>query len=246
MEAIKAHSIGFVMAYNLVVAYIFLLGVVGLLVYFLEKYTAIPEVRNVTAQSNKHGHRCFIEGLTDGEREVVGVLSRGLDSNNYFIFNNLILPSKINGSTQIDHIVASKFGIFVIESKDMGGWIFGRAHDEKWTQSFVNREKHHFQNPIRQNWGHTMTLSRIMPFIPVQIEGIVVFSDRSEFKTPLPEDVIHLSELVGYIKSFSKPILSEREVLLAIGKLSYMCQTTDITIEEHVANVRSSIASVKI
>lgn len=80
--------------------------------------------------SEKHGCKCYMEGLTLGEQEVADTLSRELSYKNYFIFNNLILPSENNGSTQIDHIVVSRFGIFVIESKDYKGWIFG-GRDEK-------------------------------------------------------------------------------------------------------------------
>ena len=47
-----------------------------------------------------------------------------LDKSIYFPLNNLTLPTK-NGTTQIDHVIVSRHGIFVIESKNIDGWIFG-------------------------------------------------------------------------------------------------------------------------
>ena len=53
----------------------------------------------------------------------------------YHLLNHIKLRLK-DGTTQIDHILVSRFGIFVIETKDYGGWIFGGANDRFWTQVF--------------------------------------------------------------------------------------------------------------
>ena len=62
-------------------------------------------------------------------------------------------------SVQIDHIVVSKYGVFVIETKNYKGWIFGHENSEEWKQSLLGKkrfwgwssEQHKFRNPIRQN-----------------------------------------------------------------------------------------------
>ena len=46
----------------------------------------------------------------------------------------------------------SVFGVFVVETKNMGGWIFGSERNREWTQVFPNAEKYKFQNPLRQNY----------------------------------------------------------------------------------------------
>lgn len=56
-----------------------------------------------------------------------------LNAKDYIIINNVTLPIE-NGTTQIDHIIVSKFGIFVIETKNFSGWIFGKKDDLTWTQ----------------------------------------------------------------------------------------------------------------
>ena len=45
-------------------------------------------------------------------------------------------------------------GIFVIESKNYSGWIFGNERDKKWTQVLANGDKNYFFNPILQNKIH--------------------------------------------------------------------------------------------
>ena len=190
--------------------------------------------------SEKHGCKCYMEGLSYGEQEVADTLSRELSYKDYFIFNNLILPSENNGSTQIDHIVVSKFGIFVIESKDYKGCVFGDKDEPQWTQSLPGgKNKFQFQNPIHQNYAHIMALKALMPFAADKLYSIVVFSSQSEIKTPPIENVVHLSELIGCIKKYTEEKLSESDIQLIIGKLSYACQTVDITAAEHIANLHA-------
>ncbi len=56
-----------------------------------------------------------------------------LDKTVYTLFKNVTLPTD-DGTTQIDHIIVSKYGIFVVETKNMQGWIFGSAQQKSWTQ----------------------------------------------------------------------------------------------------------------
>ena len=63
--------------------------------------------------------------------------------------HNVILPGR-DGTTQIDHVVVSIYGLFVIETKNMDGWIFGSAEQRTWRQQFF-KKKFKFQNPLRQN-----------------------------------------------------------------------------------------------
>lgn len=191
--------------------------------------------------SEKHGCKCYMDGLTDGEQEIAHILAEGLSYKDYFIFNNLTIPSNHNGSSQIDHLVVSKFGIFVIESKDYKGWIFGNKDQDNWTQSLPGgKNKFQFQNPIRQNWSHIMSLKLLMPNIPENdFQSIVVFTDSCEFKTDPIENVVHSEEVVACIQKYSEIKLSEENLHLILGKLSYVCQTADITPSQHIENLRS-------
>ena len=199
--------------------------------------TPIPE-----ADAHKHGHRCYVDGLSVSEKEVVSALAHGLSYRDYFIFNNLTLPASNNGSTQIDHVVISKFGIFVVESKNYKGWIFGSVDGKVWTQSLPGGRKFTFQNPIHQNWAHIMALKELMPFVGDNFRNLVVFSERCEFKTPRIENVLFIHELPASIKKSESVRLDESTLLLAIGKLSYLCQAADISASQHISNIQTAFA----
>lgn len=68
-----------------------------------------------------------------------------LDSNVYHLIPDVTLADG-KGTTQIDHIVVSMFGIFVIETKNMKGWIYGNENQRRWTQ--VNYKKEFFSESI--------------------------------------------------------------------------------------------------
>ena len=191
--------------------------------------------------SEKHGCKCYMEGLSVGEQKVAHLLSRELSYKDYFLFNNLILPSENNASTQIDYVVVSKFGIFVIESKDYQGWIFGDKDQVSWTQSLPGgKNKFQFQNPIHQNYAHIMALKALLPFVGDYFNSIVVFLNKSEFKTAVLENVVNLNGLIGCIKKYTQERLTDNDLQLAIGRLSFLCQTVDISVSEHVENLRVS------
>lgn len=197
--------------------------------------------------SEKHGCKCYMDGLTDGEQEIAHILAEGLSYKDYFIFNNLTIPSSHNGSSQIDHLVVSKFGIFVIESKDYKGWIFGNNNQEQWTQSLPGgNNKFQFQNPIRQNWSHIMSLKALFPSVPENaFQSIVVFTNSCEFKTDPIENVVHSEEIVGYVQKYTETKISEDNLHLILGKLSYVCQTADISHEQHLENLHASHPEIK-
>lgn len=179
--------------------------------------------------------------LSLSEQAVVHKLASGLDYKKYFIFNNLILPLRRGGgTTQIDHIVVSQYGIFVAEIKDYAGRIFAGKDDKVWTQTLLGKQnnKNPFQNPLRQNYGHVKALEDRLSLPREYFHNIVVFSERCEFKTPRIENVLYLSEVSDVIKRFQEPKIGVHDLVSILGKLSYMCQTVDITTEEHIKNIR--------
>ena len=102
-----------------------------------------------------------------GEKRV----ARKLDwlSKEYITLNDVLLPTRY-GTTQIDHIVVSPYAIFVIETKNYKGWIFGHQDSEEWKQSLLGKkrfwgwssEQHKLRNPIRQNAAHARAVKAIL------------------------------------------------------------------------------------
>lgn len=107
----------------------------------------------------------------------------------YVVFNDLLFESS-GYSTQIDHIVVSPYGVFVIETKGYKGWILGGENSEYWTQT-IYKSKHQFYNPIKQNAGHVRFLHHLLKcstdilFIP-----IVVFNNSAELKVHADNNIV--------------------------------------------------------
>lgn len=178
----------------------------------------------------------FAKGLI-GEALINLVINVRLDKNEYHLIKDVTLPTE-DGTTQIDHIIVSKYGIFVIETKNMKGWIFGNEHQKTWTQS-IYKHKSKFQNPLHQNYKHTKTIESNLGIDKEKLFSVVVFVGDSTFKTDMPDNVTYAGGLFRYINSKTKILMSQKEVdeiVLAIesGRLSRTIQTH----REHVSHVK--------
>ena len=153
-----------------------------------------------------------------GERAVRSVIGKDLDEETYIEFHDLIIPSR-SGTTQIDHIYVSVFGIFVIETKNYTGWIFGSEKQSKWTQ-VVYKQKHYFQNPLRQNYAHIKALSELLQLSEEKFHSMVVFLGDCELKTQMPPNVCRIRQAASYIRRFQTILLLPQEIEAATAVLS--------------------------
>jgi len=165
-----------------------------------------------------------------------------LDKDIYTSIEDITVKLKNGNTVQIDHVVVSKYGIFVIETKNYKGWIYGDERGKTWTQ--VNfKQKHKFQNPLHQNYGHIKALQETMrELIEIDINkfvSVVVFMGESEFKTDMPINVIKGIKYIDYIKSFDEEILNNREIKSIINKIGRnRLEQGFKTDREHVENLR--------
>lgn len=143
--------------------------------------------------------------------EKVGAVSHSLflDPKVYIALNDITLRTP-NGTTQIDHVIVSKHGIFVIEAKNMDGWIFGSAQNPRWTQSLYGK-KFQFQNPLHQNYRHVKALQAFLGIDESKFISLVMFWGECKFKTPMPENV-RLDGYTSFIKKHVAVLLSDAEV----------------------------------
>lgn len=182
-----------------------------------------------------------------GETMTSAAMWIGLDENIYHRLNNVTLPKENGMTTQIDHIIVSRCGIFVIETKNYQGWIFGNAKQEKWTQVLKGGKKFQFYNPIRQNYGHIKTLSRLLGLEFNYFHGIVWFGPECELKTKeeLPDFVLNRG-LIPYIKTKNEELLSEVQVRQMIEKITHNQLEKGIsTYLHHQTNVRKHLEHKK-
>jgi len=152
-----------------------------------------------------------------GEVIVNFTINIRLDKDDYHLIKNVTLPTE-DGTTQIDHILVSSKGIFVLETKNMKGWIFGSEKQRHWTQK-IFKHTSKFQNPLHQNYKHTKTLSSCLDIPDSKIFSVIVFVGDSEFKTEMPENVTYAGGFIRYINSKQETILSATEIRLAIQKI---------------------------
>ncbi len=117
--------------------------------------------------------------------------------------NNVYIPYR-GYMAEMDVVFIHEKGIFVIESKNYAGWIFGSIEQQKWTQCLPNREKNYFYNPIKQNRTHINALSQFIKINKNQMKSFIVFSERCQLKkVPPPTNeytVVRVDELFQIMK----------------------------------------------
>jgi hypothetical protein len=156
----------------------------------------------------------------------------------YHLLNHVTLRLK-DGTTEIDHILVSRFGVFVVETKDYNGWIFAAAKDRYWTQ-VLYRARFRFQNPIRQNHRHVCAVRELLEFLnPEVIRPVVVFTGDAVFKTDVPDGVFTLPKFLAYVESHGTEVMSVNRVQFCVGRLeATRLAVTNATDVEHVLELR--------
>ena len=173
-----------------------------------------------------------------GEALLSGILKNNFKPPDYHLMNHITLDLP-DGTTQIDHILVSIFGVFVIETKDYSGWIFANLKQLNWTQVFL-RSKYKFQNPILQNSRHVRAVQNLLDFLPAEaIKSVVVFTGDAEFKTEIPIGVYTLKSISDHIREQVVEVMSLNRLQFCVGRLETarlaISKQTDI---EHIESLQ--------
>ena len=175
-----------------------------------------------------------------GEKKTAFYLWLSLRNKSYHSFHNLILPSK-NGTTQIDHLIVSVYGLFIVETKNKSGWIFGSEEQSSWTQSIYGK-KYSFQNPLRQAFRQKKVLSEFLNLEESKIHTVVYFVGGCEFKTKLPYNVIN-SGIGGFIKQFQNQILPDEDVNQVIKAIEQHLSEPSLSKKDHLRSLQERHSS---
>jgi len=172
-----------------------------------------------------------------GEAMVSRALLSTFGPPDYHLMNHVTLRMD-DGTTQVDHILVSRFGVFVIETKDYNGWIFANAREATWTQVLFRR-RFKFQNPIFQNYRHVRAVQDQLDFLPPEaIKSVVVFSGEAEFKTDIPQGVTTIGQLAEYLRQQTEEVMSPNRQQFCVGRLETarlaISRETDV---EHVQSL---------
>lgn len=200
--------------------YIFVIGIIALIV-LLRKYIHSPQHIG-----------------SKGEARVASILA-GLPSE-YQVLNDVIIPTKY-GTTQIDHIVFSPYGIFVIETKNYSGWIFGDEKSEQWKQTFRTKSSF-FKNPVKQNWGHIYALAELLNISKRNFISIIVFANFSDLKVSSSIPVIQMKHLKKHILLYGNRCLFPEEVSQYYKVIAASEINDKDAAKQHVENIHNKIA----
>lgn len=175
-----------------------------------------------------------------GEYKVNSLLERRLDKKNYKLIKDVLLPTE-DGTTQIDHIVVSKYGIFVIETKNISNWIFAN-NGRFWTQK-IFKKNYTFQNPLHQNYKHIKTLEELLGCEENIFSNTIVFSGDCEFKTDVPVGVVKVNKLISHIKSKQDQIIETSKLYEYVAKINNSKLKNNILDKiKHIIHVKSIVS----
>ena len=137
-----------------------------------------------------------------GEKYISRCL-RNLDADKYILLSDLLLETENGNTSQIDQLVISVYGIFVIETKNYKGWIFGNEKSDIWTQVIYER-KNQFRNPVKQNWSHIYALKAILTdYSDLRYIPVIVFTGSAVLKNIVSNvPVIYDYEIRNFITEY--------------------------------------------
>lgn len=172
-----------------------------------------------------------------GERAVQNTIRKHLNPLVYVDLHNVTLPTA-DGSTQIDHLIFSPYGLFVLETKNYRGWIFGSERQSQWTQQ-IFKKRSRFQNPLRQNYKHTKAIQELLGVASEHVHSVIAFVGDCEFKTEMPPQVTRGDGFVSHIQSFTQTVWSPEQMQELLDKLEAVrLQPGRATDKQHVAHVK--------
>lgn len=172
----------------------------------------------------------------------------------YHILNDCMLSTE-RGTTQIDHLVVSRFGIFAIETKNYKGDIYGDddrqewkqiivtkvRYDKKWWKEYTYVTKNEFYNPVRQASGHAAELKKTLKdVVNIPIIPIVVFTGSANIKNVRTNHiVIYSHQLTSTILSYTEPVLTDQQILAIKERINNRNVRAFVDDKTHIRNVKN-------
>ena len=127
----------------------------------------------------------------------------------YLIINDLMIRTEDKKTHQIDHVVISKYGIFVIETKQYDGYITGNDYDKKWCMK-AGKNKLYINNPVHQNYGHIKALQEVLKLNEKNFISIICISGNAKLKIK-SNKVVEVNDIIDKIKSYQNILIDNYE-----------------------------------
>ncbi|NDL67073.1 nuclease-related domain-containing protein [Anaerotalea alkaliphila] len=182
-----------------------------------------------------------------GEFLTFGLLEKLPGENR--LLTNIYVPKEDGTTTEIDVLMINRSGLYVFESKNYSGWIFGDEKSKNWTQSLKGGKKNKFFNPIWQNKAHMGALTKLLGEIDSSLlHSYVVFSERCELKkitmTSQNVKVLKRNALYAALKKdivSKQQVLSEEHVAHLFERLEKHSLADEDTKKGHIQNVKEKL-----
>lgn len=174
-----------------------------------------------------------------GERIVHNILT-SLPSRKYKVIDNVLI--KVNQrTTQIDHIVVSRYGVFVIETKNYKGIIKGSEDSEYWMQ-ILSGQKNFFYNPIKQNSTHCKAVYKYTKqYDKLPVISIIAFSKESNVQVSSETEVVKFSRLNKTIRSYRRKRITKKAMLSIYERIVNDNMTKRWEHRQHVHSVKANV-----
>ena len=174
-----------------------------------------------------------------GEKSVARMLNWYTDHYGGFVINDIIIPGENTKTSQIDHILLTGSGIWVIETKNYSGRIYGSEYDYEWTQVLnYGRTKNRFYNPIKQNETHVNNLKNLLVDKQYIYSCVVLTQDNMQTFCRGVYSVRSLKQYLVRVHNDAKYSLYELNKIYA--KIMNCKNTTSQSTKEHIRNIRDS------
>lgn len=173
-----------------------------------------------------------------GENYVAKYLSSFASVNNGYLYNDYCFEDDDGYSTEIDHIVVTKGGLFIIETKTNKGTIYGKDTDEKWEcRKWTASEDKLLKNPIKQNQGHINHLKKMLGNKTPKIYSVIIFP-VADITNVAASNVYNLNGALSYIRDITdKGHYNQSFVEQINGRLSFIKEKYGISKERHINNI---------
>lgn len=135
-------------------------------------------------------------------------------SDEYLVINDIMIKTKDGITHQIDHVVISKYGIFVIETKQYNGYIKGNDYDKRWLIK-NGKKKIYVNNPLHQNYGHVKSLEEILNLPEEKFISLVCIPSRAILSVK-SNNVTRIYDLLDKITSYKEEVIGNPNELYEI------------------------------
>lgn len=225
----------------LIIVAIIIFILIFIILFF--KYLKFKDSNYKNASGNSFVKTIFNAG-NNGEYLTFAKLEKLKGDNK--IMTNLYIPRKDKITTEVDLIMISQTGIYVFESKNYSGWVFGNEKQKNWTQTLQNGKKHKFFNPIWQNNTHINALKYALELEEDIFKSYIIFNERCTLKkiTLTSENikVIRRNRLIRELNkdiSESKKLLNKDQIDSIYNELSQYILVDEKTKQEHIESIKN-------